>query len=100
MGGAFALAATTVALVSPLIGLLLDRFPPRRIILPGILVFAIALATLSRLTPPYRSVLPDILCDRAGCKRNRTIRVHSHGPHLVHKPPRICSRLASHRKRC
>jgi hypothetical protein len=27
MGGAFALAAITVALVSPLIGLLLDRFP-------------------------------------------------------------------------
>lgn len=51
MGGAFALAAITVALVSPLIGLLLDRYPPRRIILPGILVFALALATLSRLTP-------------------------------------------------
>ncbi len=51
MGGAFALAAITVALVSPLIGLLLDRFPPRRIILPGILVFAFGLATLSRLTP-------------------------------------------------
>ncbi len=51
MGGAFALAAITVALVSPLIGLLLDRFPPRRIILPGILVFATALAALSRLTP-------------------------------------------------
>ena len=51
MGGAFALAAITVALVSPLIGLLLDRFPPRRIILPGILVFAVGLATLSRLTP-------------------------------------------------
>jgi predicted MFS family arabinose efflux permease len=51
MGGAFALAAITVALVSPLIGVLLDRFPPRRVILPGILVFAVALATLSRLTP-------------------------------------------------
>jgi MFS family permease len=50
MGGAFALAAITVALVSPLIGILLDRFPPRRIILPGILVFAVALAALSRLT--------------------------------------------------
>ncbi len=49
MGGAFALAAITVALVSPLIGLLLDRFPPRRIILPAILAFAIALASLSRL---------------------------------------------------
>ncbi len=51
MGGASALAAITVALVSPLIGILLDRFPPSRVILPGILVFAIALATLSRLTP-------------------------------------------------
>jgi predicted MFS family arabinose efflux permease len=51
MGGAFALAAITVALVSPLIGFLLDRFQPSRVILPGILVFAIALATLSRLTP-------------------------------------------------
>jgi len=51
MGGAFALAAITVAFVSPLIGILLDRFPPRRIILPGILVFAVGLATLSRMTP-------------------------------------------------
>lgn len=51
MGGAFALAAITVAFVSPLIGLLLDRFPPRCIILPGILVFAVALAALSRLAP-------------------------------------------------
>jgi predicted MFS family arabinose efflux permease len=50
MGGAFALAAITVALVSPLIGILLDRFPPTRVILPGILVFAIGLAALSRLT--------------------------------------------------
>src|SRR5665213_2845406 len=50
MGGAFALAAITVALVSPLIGILLDRLPPRRVILPAILVFAVALATLSRLT--------------------------------------------------
>lgn len=51
MDGAFALAAITVALVSPLIGLLLDRFPPRRIILPAILTFAAGLAALSRLIP-------------------------------------------------
>lgn len=49
MGGAFGLAAITVALVSPGIGVLLDRFPPRRIILPAILAFALALASLSRL---------------------------------------------------
>lgn len=34
ISGAFAVAAITVALISPLIGLLLDRFPPRRIIYP------------------------------------------------------------------
>jgi predicted MFS family arabinose efflux permease len=49
MGAAFALAAITVALVSPAIGFLLDRFPPRRILLPAILTFALALASLSRL---------------------------------------------------
>src|SRR5580658_7821283 len=54
MTGTFALAAITVALVSPGIGVLLDRFPPRRIILPAILVFALALASLSRLGPNIR----------------------------------------------
>jgi predicted MFS family arabinose efflux permease len=49
MDGTFAIAAITVALVSPFIGMLLDRFPPRRIILPSIFVFALALASLSRL---------------------------------------------------
>lgn len=51
IGGTFGLAAMTVALVSPGIGMLLDRFPPRRIILPCILVFALALMSLSRLGP-------------------------------------------------
>src|ERR1700679_3589581 len=54
IGGTFALAAITVALVSPGIGALLDRFAPRRIILPSILIFAIALASLSRLGPNIR----------------------------------------------
>ena len=49
LDGTFAIAAITVALVSPFIGMLLDRFPPRRIILPSIFVFALALASLSRL---------------------------------------------------
>ncbi len=51
LDGAFGLAAITVAFVSPLIGILLDRYPPRRIILPSILVFAVALASLSGLGP-------------------------------------------------
>ena len=54
IGGTFALAAITVALVSPFIGLLLDRFSPKRIILPSILIFAIALASLSRLGPDIK----------------------------------------------
>lgn len=48
--GTFAIVATTVALVSPFMGMLLDRLPPRRIILPCILVFALALASLNRLS--------------------------------------------------
>src|ERR1700742_4936362 len=51
IGGTFGLAAITVALVSPGIGVLLDRFAPRRIILPSILIFALALASLSKLGP-------------------------------------------------
>jgi len=51
ISGTFALAAITVAVVSPGIGVLLDRFPPRRIILPSIAIFALALASLSRLGP-------------------------------------------------
>jgi predicted MFS family arabinose efflux permease len=51
ISGTFAVAAITVAFVSPGIGVLLDRFPPRRIILPSILIFALALASLSRLGP-------------------------------------------------
>jgi predicted MFS family arabinose efflux permease len=51
ISNAFGIAAITVAIFSPGIGTLLDRLPPRRIILPSILVFAAAYASLSRLTP-------------------------------------------------
>jgi predicted MFS family arabinose efflux permease len=51
ISGTFAVAAITVAIVSPGIGGLLDRFSPRRIILPSIVIFALALASLSRLGP-------------------------------------------------
>lgn len=49
ISSAFAVAALTVAACSPAIGTLLDRLPPRRIILPSIVVFACALASLSLL---------------------------------------------------
>lgn len=47
----FSIAALTVAAASPGLGFLLDRFGPRRIILPCIAIFAAAYASLSLLTP-------------------------------------------------
>jgi MFS family permease len=47
----FSIAALTVAAASPGLGYLLDRFNPRRIILPCIVVFSIAYASLALLTP-------------------------------------------------
>ena len=46
---AFAIAALTVAAVSPGIGTMLDKLQPRRIILPSVVVFAAAMASLSLL---------------------------------------------------
>ncbi|MCU1324272.1 MAG: transporter, major facilitator family [Acidobacteriaceae bacterium] len=46
---AFGITALTVAACSPTIGTLLDRFPPRRILLPCIIVFACGTASLSLL---------------------------------------------------
>jgi MFS family permease len=45
----FAIAALTVAACSPFLGSLLDRLPPRRIILPCIAIFAAGIASLSLL---------------------------------------------------
>src|SRR5580692_7334855 len=47
---AFGIAAMTVAVCSPPLGLLLDRYPARRIILPCITVFGCAFASLSLMT--------------------------------------------------
>jgi MFS family permease len=48
---AFGCAAVTAALCAPLIGRLLDRYGPKRIILPCIAVFGLGFASLSLLTP-------------------------------------------------
>ena len=47
----FGIAAMTVAVCSPLIGFLLDRLSPRRIIVPCLTVFGCAFASLALLTP-------------------------------------------------
>ncbi|MDR3718162.1 MAG: MFS transporter [Bryobacteraceae bacterium] len=51
ISAAFGLAALTVAVCSPPLGHLLDRFGPRKIVLPCMAVFGVAFASLSTLTP-------------------------------------------------
>lgn len=51
VSAAFGVASLAIAACSPALGLLLDRFPPRRIILPCVAVFGTAFASLSLLTP-------------------------------------------------
>jgi len=50
ISAAFSIAALTVAAVSPALGHLLDRYGPRRIILPCIFFFSAAFASLALLT--------------------------------------------------
>ena len=51
VASAFGIAAMMVALASPALGYLFDRFGPRRIIVPCLVVFGCAYASLSLLTP-------------------------------------------------
>ena len=51
VSAAFGIAAMTVAVCSPPLGYLLDRHSPRRIIVPCLIVFGCAFASLSLLTP-------------------------------------------------
>lgn len=51
MSLAFTLAALTVAVCSPLIGHLLDRFPARRVVLPSTIVYGAAFGSLAFLSP-------------------------------------------------
>jgi len=52
ISAAFGIAALAVAACSPPLGLLLDRFPARRILLPCLTIFGTAFASLSLLRPP------------------------------------------------
>jgi predicted MFS family arabinose efflux permease len=47
----FGVAAMMIAVCSPLLGQLFDRFGPRRVILPCLTIFGLAFASLSLLTP-------------------------------------------------
>jgi predicted MFS family arabinose efflux permease len=51
VSAAFGFAALTIAVCSPILGRLLDRHPPRRIIVPSMAVFGLSFASLSFLTP-------------------------------------------------
>ena len=50
ISGAFACASFTLGLSSPGLGLLLDRYGPRRVILPCVAIFGIAFSSLALLT--------------------------------------------------
>ena len=52
VSAAFGIAAMTVAACSPGLGYLLDRYPARRVVVPSLIVFGAAFASLARLTPP------------------------------------------------
>ena len=51
VSGAFAFAALAVAVCSPLVGKLVDRFGARRVIAPCVAVFGVTFASLSILPP-------------------------------------------------
>ena len=51
VSASFGFAALTVAVCSPLLGRLLDRYQPRRIIVPCMTIFGLAYASLGLLTP-------------------------------------------------
>jgi MFS family permease len=51
ISGAFGFAAMSVAVASPVLGRLLDRYGPVRVILPCMAVYAFAFASLSQLAP-------------------------------------------------
>jgi len=51
VSGAFGIAAMTAAVCAPFTGMLLDRFGPRGVIPPAIVVFGAAFASISLLTP-------------------------------------------------
>jgi MFS family permease len=47
----FTVAALTIAICSPFLGRLFDRYPARRIILPCVAIYGVGLGSLSLLTP-------------------------------------------------
>jgi MFS family permease len=51
ISAAFAIAALTLAAASPGLGYLIDRFGPRKVILPCIIAFSAVFASLAMLTP-------------------------------------------------
>ena len=54
---AFTLAALSIAVASPFIGRLLDRFPARRIVIPCTAIYGLAFASLAFLTPHLSHLL-------------------------------------------
>src|SRR5215831_8817078 len=63
---ALSLSLAAMALGSPVAGRLLDRFGPRKVILPGALIFGLALMSFPFVRPPVLFYAPFILSGLAG----------------------------------
>lgn len=70
---AFGIAALSVALCSPLLGRLLDRGRPRRVIVPSLVIFGTAFASLALLTPRLSHLY--LVCAAIGIVGNGTAQM-------------------------
>ncbi len=84
--------------VSSGLGMLLDRVPPRRVILPCIVIFAIGLASLLA-HPPSWSVLPRVLCPWHLWQWHGAASLLPRHPQLVSGTARLGACADAHRQR-
>jgi hypothetical protein len=84
---AFALAAITIAVVLPLLGIALDRLAPRRVVFPKFLVLGGAVRGLSRMSGAL-GVLRDLPCGRRGRRRHHAEGMLRRRHQLVRQAPR------------
>lgn len=88
---AFGIAAITVAVCSPPLGYLFDRVKPTRIIVPCLILFGAAFASLSLLTPRLWHLYA-IFFVLGVVGRHGSDGVLASGVELVRETPRDCAR--------
>ena len=81
---AFGIAAMTVAVCSPPLGRLLDRYGPRPVILPCMVVFGFAFTVVIRSDTESCPSLYHLPCARSGWKRDNADGLFPSGVNVVH----------------